>query len=426
MLKSAIIRAATGAVALAFLGALGAPSYAADPSISVIGGASNGGYAAYIEDAGDQIAADIAEAGEASGDSGSIYIDFNGSLEDVPNFDSMASADQALLRAAKRTYDLYLAMGGEAIDQFGVIERKDNRFYVGLDGEGGRWLASADEALSFLLEEIVANSIFSIGFNEAALRCPHLFHCLLLATYTGAVETVAYVPRGTTVMLMMTGDGFRTGWGAPLVMTDTPLTVLDVEFVSAENIVARVSVAETAPLGVSVIDVFNEGNAFATVERYGVHIVASAAELAEFVSEPAETDADTADAEAEVEPSGPATLAGTGEVEALVDDHGADLASATVLDGAAVGRLETADDVDMFKIMIGQAGTLKISSAGPTDVTGRLETAEGAAVAANDDGGAWYNFSLEGAVAPGTYLLSVTHCCEGTGTYGLSTSFTPN
>ena len=47
-------------------------------------------------------------------------------------------------------------------------------------------------------------------------------------------------------------------------------------------------------------------------------------------------------------------------------------------------------------------------------------------VAANDDGGGWYNFSLEGAVAPGTYLLSVTHCCAGTGAYGLSSSFTPN
>ncbi len=424
MLKSVIIRATAGVAALAFMAAAAAPSNAADPSISVVGADLDDGYTAFLEAASDRIAADIAQAGEASGDSGAIYLDFNGSLDDVPNFDSLASADQALLRAAMRTYDLYLAMGGEAIDQFGVIERKDNRFYVGLDGEGGRWLASVDEALAFLLEEIVANSIFSIGFSEAALRCPHVFTCLLLATYTGAVETVAYVPRGTTVTLSMTGDGFRAGWGAPLVMTDTLLTVLGVEFVSDENIVARVSVAETAPLGVSVIAVFNEGSAFATVERYGVHIVASAAELAEFISEPGATDAGTVDAEAEQ--IGPATLAGTGEVEALADDHGADLATATTLDGGAVGRLEAAGDVDMFKITVGQAGTLSISSAGPTDVSGRLETAEGAVVAADDDGGAWYNFSLEGAVAPGTYLLSVTHCCAGTGAYGLSSSFTPN
>ena len=424
MLKFVIVRATAGAAALALLCVLGAPSYAADASISVVGADLDDGYSVFLEAASEGIAADVALAGEASGDSGSIYIDFNGSLDDVPNFDSLASADQALLRAAKRTYDLYLAMGGEAIDRFGVLERKDNRFYVGLDGEGGRWLASAGGALAFLLEEIVADSVFSIGFEEAALRCPHLFSCLLLATYTGAVETIAYVPRGTTVTLSMTGDGFRAGWGAPLVMADASLTVLDVEFVSDENIVARVSVAETAALGVSVIDVFNEGSAFATVERYGVHIVASAAELAEFISEPDTTDADTADAEAD--PSGPATLAGTGEVEALADDHGADLATATTLDGGAVGRLETAGDVDMFKITVGQAGTLAISSVGPTDVVGRLETAEGAAVAAEDDGGDWYNFSLEGAVAPGTYLLSVTHCCAGTGAYGLSSSFTPN
>ncbi len=424
MLESVIVRATAGAAALALVCVLGAPSYAADPSISVVGADLDDGYTAFLEAASEQIAADIALAGEASGDSGSIYIDFNGSLDDVPNFDSLASADQALLRAAKRTYDLYLAMGGAAIDRFGVLERRDNRFYIGLDGEGGRWLASAGEALAFLLEEIVADSIFSIGFDEAALRCPHLFTCLLLATYTGAVETIAYVPRGTTVTLSMTGDGFRAGWGAPLVMADASLTVLDVEFVSDENIVARVSVAETAALGVSVIYVFNEGSAFATVERYGVQIVANAAELAEFISQPDATDAETADAEAA--PSGPATLAGTGEVEALADDHGADLATATTLDGSAVGRLEAAGDVDMFKITVEQAGTLVISSAGPTDVFGRLETVEGVVVAADDDGGGWYNFSLEGAVAPGTYLLSVTHCCAGTGAYGLTSSFTPN
>ena len=421
MFKSLVIRAVSGVAALAFLAAAAAPSNAADPSISVVGADLDDGYTAFLEAASDRIAADIAQAGEASGDSGTIYLDFNGSLDDVPNFDSLASADQALLRAAKRTYDLYLAMGGEAIDRFGVIERKDNRFYVGLDGEGGRWLASADEALSFLLEELVANTIFRIGFDEAALRCPHVFTCLLLATYTGAVETIAYVPRGTTVTLSMTGEGFGLGWGPPVVMTATPLTVHEVEFISDENILARVSVAETAPLGASVINVFNEGSAFATVERYGVHVVASAAELAEFVSQP---DADAADPEAA--PSGPEALAGTGAIEALIDDHGADEATATALDGDAVGRLEAAGDVDMFKITVEQAGTLSISSVGPTDVFGRLETAEGAAVAADDDGGAWYNFSLEGAVAPGTYLLSVTHCCAGTGAYALSSSFTPN
>jgi len=189
-----------------------------------------------------------------------------------------------------------------------------------------------------------------------------------------------------------------------------------------------VSIAETAPLGVNVINVFNEGNAFGMVERYGLHVVASAEELAEVITEAGSAldeppDDGSTDAEAA---TGPATLSGTGEFEAMVDDHGGDRATATALAGEAVGRIETVGDVDVFTITVDQMGTLAIFSVGPTDLTGRLETAEGEAVAIDDDDGAWYNFSLEGAVAPGTYLLRVSHCCDGTGNYAVSASFTPN
>ncbi len=51
---------------------------------------------------------------------------------------------------------------------------------------------------------------------------------------------------------------------------------------------------------------------------------------------------------------------------------------------------------------------------------------DGSIVVADDDGGQWYNFAIRESLAPGTYLLRVTHCCAGTGEYRLSTTFTPN
>ncbi len=90
------------------------------------------------------------------------------------------------------------------------------------------------------------------------------------------------------------------------------------------------------------------------------------------------------------------------------------------------GRLETANDVDLFKIVVEQAGTLAVNSAGPTDVLAVLEAADGSVVGGDDDSGQWYNFAFSQTLAPGTYYLRVTHCCAGTGNYRLSTTFSPN
>ena len=412
--KRRAICAAAGLLLLAGAPTTGA---AAEPSITVLDSEAATKYQTYVEQLVSEIISDAAPAEQDTSDGPAIYADLNSSLDQVPGFDSFSAADRALLEATKRTYDLYRALGGVVIDRFVVLQRQDNRFYVGLDGEGGRWVATVEEALTVLLEQLTEFRIFRLSSESAATQCPFDFRCLLLAAYTGTVDTIAYAPRGTTVTLEMAGEGFRGEGGPPVVLAPDEFIVHEVTFENSETIRARVSIVETAPLAVSVFGVYNEGNAFRSVQRYGVRVVASAEELAAFLN-----DADSG----EVTTDEPQAIAGSGEVERLTDDHSSDRGSATALSGAASGRLVSGDDADLFKIVVDQAGTLTVNSAGPTDLTGTLETAEGAVIATDDDGGPWYNFRIEKSVSPGTYYLRVTHCCAGAGQYRLSSRLVPD
>lgn len=378
----------------------------AEPTIRVQGSEAMDGYQAYIDRLAAEIADDAALARQGGQDGPAIYFDPALPLDQVADYESLSLADQALLRAGKRTYDLFRALGGGAVDQLAVVQRQGDRFYIGFDGEGGRWLATPEEALSYMLAQLVQNSTLPQEVKDAVARCPYHFQCLLLASYTGLVEIMASVPRGTTVTFEMTGDGFRAVSGPPTIRAPEGFVVHQVHFLDSETITARVSIDATAKLGHNVLDVFNEGSAFRAVGRYGVNVLA-----------------DIADASPETDGT---LLTGSGAVEAVGDDVGADAATAVALIETGAGRLETADDADLFKIAVDRAGTLTVSSAGPTDVVGVLEAGDGSVIVADDDGGQWYNFALSESLAPGTYYLRVTHCCAGTGDYRLSTTFTPD
>ncbi|MDP1671210.1 MAG: hypothetical protein Q8L63_03885, partial [Alphaproteobacteria bacterium] len=62
---------------------------------------------------------------------------------------------------------------------------------------------------------------------------------------------------------------------------------------------------------------------------------------------------------------------------------------------------------------------------GSSDVAARLLDSHGNTIARNDDGGGGYNFGMQTRVSPGNYLLSVEHCCGGTGNYHVDTTLTP-
>ncbi len=394
---------AAAAVSLALTASPAA--WTAEPSIRVQDSDAAASYQSYIDRLASEIIDAAALAGQGGQDGPAIYFDPALPLDQMAGYESLSLADQALLRAGKRTYDLFRALGGGAVDQFAVVQRQGDRIYIGFDGEGGRWLATPQEALSYMLAQLVHNSTLPQEVKDAVAQCPYQFQCLLMASYTGLVETMASVPRGTTVTFEMTGEGFRAVEAPPALRAPDGFLVHQLTFVDSETITARVSIDATAALGLNVLDVYNEGAAFRAVGRYGVNVLAAAAS-------PLDTDG--------------TLLIGSGSVEALGPDVGGDPATAVALSGDARGRLETADDADLFKIVVERAGTLAVSSAGPTDLVGTLESGDGSVVVADDDSGQWYNFAFSESLAPGTYFLRVSHCCAGTGEYRLSTTFTPN
>ena len=393
------------AAALLLVMSAGSAGWTAEPSIRIQDANAAQGYQAYIDRLTSEIVDQAALAGQGGLDGPAIYFDPALPLDQVAGYESLSLADQALLRAGKRTYDLFRALGGGAVDLLAVVQHQGDRIYVGFDGEGGRWLATPQEALSYMLAQLVHNSTLPQEVKDAVAQCPYRFECLLMASYTGLVETLASVPRGTTVSFEMKGEGFRGAEAPPALRAPDGFLVHQVTFVDSETIIARVSIDATAALGHNVLAVYNEGAGFRAIGRYGVNVLAKAANL---------LDADAT------------LLIGSGSVEALGDDVGGDPATAVALSGDTRGRLETADDADLFRIVVESAGTLAVSSAGPTDLVGTLETADASVVVADDDSGQWYNFAFSESLAPGTYFLRVTHCCAGTGEYRLSTTFTPN
>jgi len=391
-----------------WIGAIGAagliwaaPAFAAEPSIRVAGAPAIDGVAAGIDRLGGRILSDVAAAREGTGRGEIRFFDLNKPLGEIPGFDGLPPADRLLMRGAKQTYDLFRALGGAAVDSFAAGATAQGRFYLSLDGEGGRWLATPGEALTALARQLAGRHIAAASpAVTAAATCPDDYRCLLKSLTRSSAPTIATVPRGATVDLTITGKGFSDAGGTPVLIAPEGITLREVSVIDPENLTARLSIDADAPPGRMRIQVFNPGHQFHSQQTYYLQIVPDAAAL----------DAAVAGQ----------SVAETGKPPPLADDYGNDKATAAVLASRLAGRLEASGDTDTFRIEMPQNGLLAVSSEGPTDLIGELRDAKGNLVAANDDGGERYNFRIEMPVRAGIYYLSVRHCCAGKGAYVLN------
>ena len=102
-------------------------------------------------------------------------------------------------------------------------------------------------------------------------------------------------------------------------------------------------------------------------------------------------------------------------------DDGDTRAGATAVPAASstVFAALDAGDVDYFRIQLTQASTLRTTSEGRVDTVGTLLSAEGVALATDDDSGARRNFLIERPLAAGTYFVKVEGFESATGSYAL-------
>jgi hypothetical protein len=111
---------------------------------------------------------------------------------------------------------------------------------------------------------------------------------------------------------------------------------------------------------------------------------------------------------------------------AVTDDHGNTISAATAvsLNSSTNGAIDSAGDVDFFRVQVTGAGTLTVFTTGSTDTVGTLYNSSGTMIASNDDAQD-LNFRISQAVSAGTYFVSVRHFSSGsTGAYVLRVEFT--
>ncbi|MDA0366874.1 MAG: PPC domain-containing protein [Proteobacteria bacterium] len=385
------MRALVVAVGLAMVGGAAAAAGTARSDTAAYGG--------YLS----QLSSEVSALSNGAGGAGSMaprFIDF-GAATDVSG---LAAGDQALVRAMGRTYDVFRALGGTS-DRRGVVERDDGRVYVGLDGEGGRWFADVASAAAFLLAELVESApdvpeSVREAVSDAAATGGCGVACIAETAYREFVKLIAFVPRGTTVALTLVAEGLSADAGTPVVEATKGFVVHTVTFVDATTLSVKLSIATNAPTGRATLSVFNAAQAFRPLESFAIRVVDSVEQL---------------DADQSV-----AVLPGSGVLEPLSDDHAGDAADATALADETPGRIESSGDVDTFRIVADQPGTLTIVTSGSADVQLTLRDDLGNILANNDDSAAWYNARVSSAVAAGTYFVSVSHCCGGIGHYAVS------
>ncbi len=96
-------------------------------------------------------------------------------------------------------------------------------------------------------------------------------------------------------------------------------------------------------------------------------------------------------------------------------------ASKTLTFGEKTEAVLEKADAHLYHINLEAAQSIQLISSGATDLQATLRNAAGENIAADDDGaGNAYNFALQQNLPAGNYTLEVTHCCSGSGAYGIS------
>ena len=86
-----------------------------------------------------------------------------------------------------------------------------------------------------------------------------------------------------------------------------------------------------------------------------------------------------------------------------------------------IGAIDSADDVDYYRIDLAGSATVQVDTAGQTDTRGELLAGDGSLIASADGGGSRDNFRITEALDPGVYYVAVSGAA---GEYTLSAKLT--
>jgi hypothetical protein len=389
-----MIGAIRGFIATAALTLLASAAFAATPSIATT---DNTARDTFLSDLDSMITrqrgdSNLHLANVRNGTSDVIWFD---PLKDRGNafgFNRIMQQDAEWMRSNVRLYEIYEQFDGNAIGKEQQFRVGSAGYYVGLDGFGGRWFPTNGEAQGYLFKLLISSSselLPAVKSAVANVASNDLGTILQVARDAMAANRV-FVARGSNNTLIIRGANFGSAGIAPKVVIPNGVTIGAIAYDSSEQITVPVAIAADAQLGDRRVLLYNPGNALTPIVEFRLTVVR-----------------------------------GSGTPTLPADDHAATLAGATALTVGVVrtGLIVGTTDADLFSINVANpGGMLVLESAGTTDLVGELLDSTGTPIAGNDDGASWYNFRIQQSVTAGTYYLRVRHCCEGGGSYSISSS----
>lgn len=306
----------------------------------------------------------------------------------------LSAPDRALAETAKSVFRLYLSLGGQPGTRALLLQRTKKGLFVAREGMTGRLSSSAGAAMGGALQSLAA--------ADPGLPMPvrTWLPQLTSAMGTPGVRPPPYpavrVARNQRTLINLSGPEITRAGDHP-ILAGPPGSMINIVNTGAGRLQASAIFSQNVPEGFTKLYLYRTGDALTPIASFDVSV-------------------------------GSGRAGGAGPES---DDHGGAPGTATLLlpagaPGAHIsGQIGAANDVDMFALRVSRPGTLAIRSLGSSDVTAQLLDSRGNPVASDDDGGKGYNFGLQTAVNPGSYLLAVRHCCGGGGNYEIDTKLTP-
>lgn len=306
----------------------------------------------------------------------------------------LSPVDQELVQSAQRLFTLYRAIGGQTGGRALLLQRTKNGLFAAREGSAGTLSRSLGAAMGGVLQ-VISRADASLPATAAAWL-PQLGAALSSPGMRPPSYPVARIPRNQRTVITLSGPEIANA-GANVILAGPPGSTITMQRTEGGRLQASAIFPETIPEGFAKLYLYRSGDALRPVTSFDIAVGASR----------------------------------PGAAEAAPDDYGDTPRTATALLQAGStrasrnGQISAANDVDMFSLRVTEAGMLAVRSHGASDVTARLLDSHGNTVASNDDGGGGYNFGMKTPVNPGSYLLSVKHCCGGGGNYQIDTTLTP-
>ncbi|MBH67376.1 MAG: hypothetical protein CMM58_03395 [Rhodospirillaceae bacterium] len=289
-------------------------------------------------------------------------------------------ADREWVETCLILYDLYRQLGGEKLNNRILFQQKEDLFLIALENTQSAWHETPDLALIDFFQKLLNQSVVlsPMVFNSDPTKTVSPAKLNLQSRISSLVNPL-HLPNklafGEVVTLMLPNSD--------IAITAPQLRIRDYRS-DLEGLSATITPAEVSKPGRQFVYGFSAKRKFRPVSKQIVTI----------------TDYS----------NNRRSTYGVSNKNPKRREY---------LHKGLTNRIKNSGGAKRFKILLPSSTHLHIRSEGPTDLIGFLTDSKGKVISIDDDSGLGYNFALQAKLTSGNYVLTVKHCCAGTGPFKL-------